>query len=121
MAGTVTITEVMLGTVKKLTFTWTSTSLGVAGVVTTEVYDGRVLAVIQVPNLGNPPTNLYDVVVNDADGFDVLHGLGANLSNAADTIKTQEDKTGAVGYSKLTLAVSAAGDSNQGKTILFIR
>jgi hypothetical protein len=64
---------------------------------------------------------LYDVTVTDGDSIDVLNALGANLSNAATTLKSDQDGLGAVANDTLTLAVTNAGASKGGKTILFIR
>lgn len=68
---------------------------------------------------GTQPTDQYDVFVNDADGYDVLGGAGANLSNAANVYKTQNDGL-ACCTSKLTLSVSNAGDSKGGVVILYL-
>ena len=90
--------------------------------MTVELYTGEVLRVVQIPDGGGTqPTDLYDVVVNDGDGADVLLGLGANLGNAANTDKVAADKLGVVTNSKLTLAVTNAGNAKGGKTILYIR
>lgn len=122
MAGTVTVSEKRFGSVKKVTFTWSSSAGGAADGATTYAYDGEILEAVQFPDGGGTqPTNLYDVVVNDADGIDVLGGLGANLSNAANTIKQFKDGLLCVAGSALTLAVTNAGDAKGGKVILYIR
>ena len=122
MAGTVTKTEITYTSVKKIEFDWTSSSGGAADATTTNSYTGLIQRVVQIPNLaGTQPTNLYDVVVNDSDGEDVLHGNGANLSNAASTVKDYTNGLGAVVNSTLTLAVTNAGDSKTGKTIIYLR
>jgi hypothetical protein len=122
MAGTVTKSEITHQPIKKITFTWTSSAGGQADAETAEFYTGRVIYAVQIPDGGGTqPTDQYDVVVTDADGVDVLKGLGANLSNAANTYKADSDGLGAVVESKLTLAVTGAGNAKGGKTILFIR
>ena len=122
MAGTVTVGEQRFSSVRKVTFTWVSSAGGAADAVTTYPVDGDLLAVYQVPDGGGTqPTNLYDVVVTDGDGIDVLNGLGANLSNAANTIKRTSDGLLPVAASLLTLAVTNAGNAKGGQTILYIR
>lgn len=122
MAGTVVTTEIIHRPVKKVVFTWTSSAGGAADAVTTEFFTGRIIYAAQLPDGGGTqPTDLYDVTVTDADGVDVLKGLGADLSNAAATYKADSDGLGAVVESKLTLAVTNAGNAKGGKTILYIR
>lgn len=122
MAGTVTTTEIIHAPVKKVVFDWISSAGGAADAITTAVLTGRVIYAAQLPaSAGTQPTDAYDVTVVDADGVDVLKGLGANLSNAAGTYKADSDGLGAVVESKLTLAVTNAGNAKAGKTILFIR
>lgn len=122
MAGTVTTTEETVGSIKKITFTWLSSAGGAADATTTGAYNGEILACYQIPDGGGTqPTNLYDVVVNDGNSVDVLFTLGANLSNAANTLKLLKDGLGCVANDTLTLAVTNAGAAKGGKTILFIR
>jgi hypothetical protein len=122
MAGTVTNEEITTTSVKKITFTWTSSAGGAADGVTAQKYTGEIVRAVQVPDGGGTqPTDLYDVTVTDADGADVLHGLGANISNAAATNKATKDGLGAVVNSLLTLAVTNAGNAKGGKTILYLR
>ena len=122
MAGTVTTTETTHTSVKQIKFVWTSSAGGAADATTTAAFDGRVIYAAQIPDGGGTqPTNAYDVTVTDANGVDVLKGLGADLSNAANTYKADSDGLGAVSGSTLTLAVTNAGASKGGKTILYIR
>ena len=123
MAGTVTTSEITHTTVKKITFTWTSSAGGAADATTTGYYNGRVIYVAQMPDGGGTqPTNAYDVVVTDSTSVDVLNGTGANLSNAANTYASDlSNGTGAAVETQLTLAVTNAGAAKGGKTILFIR
>jgi hypothetical protein len=123
MAGTVTTTEVNWARVKKVTFVWTSSAGGAADATTSQSYTGEIIRAVQIPDSGGTqPTDLYDVVVTDGDGADVLHGTGANLSNAAATNKHgAKDGLGTVVNSTLTLAVTNAGNAKGGKTIVYIR
>lgn len=123
MAGTVTVTESpSIEGLHKVTFTWLSSAGGAADGATTGAYTGEIIRAVQVPDAaGTQPTDLYDVVVNDGDGADVLHALGANISNAAPTNKAPKDGLGAVHTSVLTLAVTNAGTAKGGKTILYVK
>jgi hypothetical protein len=121
MAGTVTTTEKVVGGVKKVTFAWLSSAGGAADATTTQVYDGKVIGLTTVPAGGaDAPTDNYDVAVNDADGHDVLLGAGANR-DTANTEHVADASLGAVAHSKLTLAVTNGGDTQQGTVILYIR
>ncbi len=122
MAGTVTLTEEIFGSVKKITFAWVSDAAGAADKATAEVYSGEILRAVQIPDGGGTqPSNLYDVVVEDDDAADVLLGLGADLGNTANTDKVAKDGLGTVSNAALTLKVTNAGNAKGGKTILYIR
>ena len=119
--GTVTTVEITHTSIKQVQWDWLSTAGGAAGDTTTSYYNGRVISAVFEPDGGGTqPTDLYDVVVNDADGYDVLAGQGANLSNAA-TVYKVEANLGAAGESKLTLSVTNAGNAKGGKVTLYIR
>ena len=119
MAGTVVTSERIHGSAKKVIFAWTSAASGAADATTVAAFDGRIVGLITIP--GTPaPTTLYDVAVLDGDGHDVLLGAGADRSAAVTEYKT-EANLAAVAASKLTLAVTNAGDAKQGTVILFIR
>lgn len=121
-AQVVTKTEVTYTTVKKITWDWLSTDLGVVTSATTASFDGELIAAVFDPDAaGTQPTNAYDVTITDADGMDVLSGLGADLSNAATVIKKHTDGLGAVAGSVLTLNVSNAGDAKGGIVALYLR
>ena len=118
MAGTVVITEVSHGSVKKITFAWTSDS-GAADATTAKAYSGKLLGVTTDPDATAPDDN-YDVEVQDADGDDLLLGAGANR----DTLNTEfikEADLGAVAGSALTLAVTNAGDAKLGEVHVWLR
>ena len=73
------------------------------------------------------PTTLYDVVVNDAAGLDVLTGLGANLSETTTTTKTitltdsggTTLHTGRTVAEVLTLVITNAGDAKGGQVRIY--
>ncbi len=101
-AQVVTLTEKTHKTVKKIVWDWTCTETGVVISETTNTYDGELLGAMFIPDAGGTqPTNAYDVTVTDADGYDVLAGLGADLSNAATVIKKHTDGLAAVAGEKL--------------------
>jgi hypothetical protein len=118
----VTLTEVTHRSVKQIIWDWKSTDLGGVTSATSNCYTGRLLYVAQIPGLvAEQPTDQYDVTVTDANGVDILVGLGADLTNVANTYKSDVDGLGCVVESKLTLTIAAAGDEKHGKTILYIR
>lgn len=120
MAGTVVPTEVVHGSVKKVTFAWTSSAGGAADGATTKPYDGRLIAVTTDPDGTDIPTDNYDVVVSDADGQDVLLGAGADR-DTANTEYILEANLGAVAGSPLTLAVTNAGNAKKGVVVVWLR
>ena len=83
MAGMITtVSELRIGTVKKITFAWLSDdTAGTATGTTTFPYDGKLITLVTDPGTAAPTDN-YDVTVTDADGHDVLVGAGANRDTA---------------------------------------
>ncbi len=121
-AQVVTKTETRHTSVKRIYWDWLCTDLGVVTSATTNGYDGVLERAIFVPDAaGTQPTNAYDVTITDADGVDVLAGLGADLSNSATVVKKHSDGLGAVAGSVLTLNISNAGNAKGGITILYLR
>ena len=118
MAGTVTKTEKSWGSMKRVKFACTSSSGGAADATTTEVYDGLIVLVCTDPGATAPSDN-WDLVLQDADGVDLLAGQGANRSTSA----TQYISSGMGGLaaSKLTLGVTNAGDSKLLDVYVYIR
>ena len=127
MAGTVTTTEHTLFNMKKIKFEWTSTTGGEASDTTDYTYGGLVHRVIIAPSTGTTiPDANYDVAINDSDGYDILNGLGDNSSTSSAT--HYGISTGGVAKSplsavssKLSLAVSDAGNAKTGTVIVYIR
>jgi hypothetical protein len=119
---TVTLTEVTHRSVKLIVWDWKATDLGAVVSTTSNYYTGRVLYAAQLPGAAaEQPADAYDLTVTDSNSVDVLKALGANLTNAAPTYKSDKDGLGCVVESKLTLTIAAAGDEGHGKTILYIR
>lgn len=114
------VTELRHGSVKKIRWAWTSDASGDASEATTEPYDGKLIGLTTDPDGTAVPTDNYDIVVNDADGDDVLLGAGANRDTAV-TEHVAEASLGAAAGSVLTLVVSNAGNAKQGVVILYVR
>lgn len=120
MAGTVTITEETFGSVKKITFAWTSDASGNATGTTSNAYSGAIERLVTVPDGTDAPTDSYDVVVNDEDGNDVLMGAGADR-DTANTEQVLASSLGIVANDKLALSVSNAGSAKSGTAYVYIR
>lgn len=66
---------------------WTSDASGNVSGIPVPVRRGYLTKVKFVPgSAGTQPTAAYDLTVADADGVDVLAGVGANLSNSVAAI-----------------------------------
>lgn len=121
MAGTVTVSETVHGSVKKIAWAWTVTAGGAADKATTQAFDGKVIGFSTIPGTaGDAPTDNYDVTVADAEGHDVLLGGGADR----DTLNTEhvaDANLGAVAGSVLTLNITNAGNAKKGTVILWVR
>jgi hypothetical protein len=121
MAGTVVTTEIVsVGTVKKVSFAWTSSAGGAADATTTAVIDGKLLGFATVPDAVAAPTDNYDITITDAQGLDVLLGQGANR-DTANTEYVDGASIAAVASSVLTLGVTNAGNAKEGTAVLWIR
>ena len=88
LVWTVPLTAVGTATVTNFnavyTIAWTSSAGGVVSANSFSIRRGTITQVKFVPGSGGAqPSDLYDVTLVDADGLDLLGGLGANLSNAA--------------------------------------
>ena len=82
---------------------------------------GYVYMIVTDPDT-NAPTTLYDMVINDNDGVDIMEGGLADLSA---TVSNQFSPTvgGSAGarwaQGALTIVVSNAGAGNQGEVIIY--
>ena len=114
------VTIAKTGTVKLVTWTWTSDASGDASEATAVAVDGDVIGLVTVPSSGSAPTDDYDIVINDANSVDVLAGAGANR-DTANTEYVQGTSLGWVANSLLTLVVSNAGNTKAGTVYLYIR
>lgn len=122
MAGSsMTFTEITIGSVKKIKAAWVSDdTTGAVSGTTTEVYSGRFLGLITDPGAPAPSDN-YTVTVADDDGVDLLLGAATGNRDTATTEFIKEADMAGVAMSKLTFAVSGAGNSKQGTIYLLIR
>lgn len=125
-AGDITLTEYTGPSlsVERIMGTWTSDGAGSATGTTENVFTGAIIAFVTIPNPdGNPgewPTDNYDTVARDADGFDVLLGAGVNRDISGEESK-DDIYLGAVSRSTLAFTVSNAGAGNSGKFAVWIR
>lgn len=118
MAGTVTIEESAFEGVSKIKWSWASTAGGAADLVTTRAYYGEVLALVTNPDDVDAPTALYDVVVEDAEGYDVMQGAGADRSATATETAVPTAKS--VAFGTLTVKVTNAGAAKKGTVVLYV-
>ncbi len=120
-AQAVTLTEINHTSVKKITFDWLCTDLGVVSQVTANAYDGKILALVTDPDAGgDAPSDNYNITLLDSGGVDVLIE-GGLLRDTANTEVVASASLGAVAGSKLTLAIADAGDANKGLVHVYIR
>jgi len=116
------VSEEIVGTVRKIVFSWTSAADGTASETTEKPYSGEILGLATVPDTGDDqPSDQYDITITDEDDLDVLAGQGANRSNASTEYVTARETLGCVANDTLTINVSGAGDTKSGTAYLFIR
>lgn len=128
MAGSIVTTESRSRTVQSLSLAWTSDAAGAVSGINSPQVSGEIVRVVFTPGAGGvQPTNLYDIVLLDSDGFDVLATLGANLSNTVASQVTPLTGDGTTTNQRiavdgvLELQVSNAGDSKQGTVTVYFR
>lgn len=129
MAGSITITERIVGSVKEIKAEWTSDasspSTEDASDTTEFTYDGKVIRAVFENTSSPPATAGYDVAVTDENGHDVLHGLGANRYATSPPVNPElvdeSDGLGSVAGQKLTVSITNAGPGATGTVILHIR
>ena len=117
------------GNIKKVDIDWVaSTNSGADGSV--KRISGTLKRVVFKGDTGSTlPDDNYDVTLKDAEGVDILAGLGANISSNGTTtvcpglrITTDTSATGIVQFAfndKLTLTVTNTGSLNAGNVILY--
>jgi hypothetical protein len=117
MAGTTTVAREDLGRgIEKITFSWLSDASGDADAGVAAVY-GHIRRVVTNPGAAAPTDN-YDIILNDADGVDVL---AAGLGNR-DTANSEQifPDLGTAVAGDLTLVVSSAGNAKNGTVVLYV-
>jgi Na+/serine symporter len=117
MAGSAVVTHVSDGGIRKVTFSWTSdASTGnVTGV--SEVIHGKIIRVVTNPGATAPTAN-YDVVLNDADGVDVM---GAALADRHTTTSEQVIPDPPVGvHGAISPVVTNAGNEKLGTIVIYV-
>jgi len=122
--GTVTVTEETYGTLKKITFAWTSgtgADAGTASGATTGAYTGALERLVTVPAAGgDAPDDNYDLTLTDEDSVDALVAAGANRHTST-TQQVLGTSLGIVANDKLTLNVTNAGEGNKGTVYVYLR
>ena len=129
-SGTVTSSNTYipgrLNHMRVYTWSWTSDTGG--NVISDDVRlsgPGEIVRVQIDPGITSP-TASYDMVITDTDSFDVLTGLGANLS-ATVTLNTVPSITAAsfewpvYTYGRLTLTITNAGNAKSGVVKFYVK
>lgn len=119
MAGTVTVSETTHTSVKKIKWSWTSDGSGNADLITVQSYYGEVLALVTNPDDVAAPTDNYDIVITDIEGYDVMQGAAQNRDTA--NTETAVPTAKSVAHGTLTISVSNAGSTKSGTAVLYIR
>ena len=120
-SGTSTVTHEKLFAIKKITFAWTSTAGGVVQKTMTEAITGEIIRFVTVPGtVGDQPTNLYDITIEDSDATDILMGSGADRSNTT-TQQVLASNLGCIVGDKPVFKVAAAGDTKKGTAYLYYK
>ena len=122
-SGTVTPTLAQIGStgIYTLSLAWTSASDGTAtwtGSYTAALSGLFLYQAQTIPSATNSPNALYDIVVNDAAGTDLMSGAladrSATVAEIANPATSTKPITGA-----LSIAISNAGNAGRGTLILF--
>lgn len=121
--GTVTVTGPYNGV---YAIAWTSNASGAVSGNSFSVILGEIKQVKFVPaSGGTQPTDQYDVTLVDADGLDVLNGMGANLSNAAPALITSlgvwTATPAASSPAVYDLVVANAGNAKSGTVYVMVK
>ena len=107
--------------IQKISWDWLSASDGTVSSAAFGAYMGKIVkAILASDSGGTAPTNLYDVTIEDEDGYDVLSGAGADVTSAATVYLVDPNKCLWVRSNSLTLKVANAGDAKGGVVTLYI-
>jgi len=120
MAGTVTTSEKIYPTLKRIRFSVTSNADGdVSGTSSTASFTGRIVFVVFEPGAGLSAD--WDAYLRDDIGtYDLLNANGVNLSESAITTKAISDGLGCLADSVLTPVCSGMGDSKSAVITVFL-
>ena len=120
-----------VGIVKKVVVDWTSDSATGAVSGTTKEIRGELLRGVTDPDGVAAPTDDYDIAITDEEGANVLANCFDDLTDRDEANVEGVDfhlTDGAVANGarpvvcdKLTIAVTAAGNSKQGRLVLYYR
>lgn len=130
--GTVTIAAETIPAGEKVTITWTSTSGGEADASGIPL-NGYVERVVTNPGSAAPTAN-YDIVIQDADGADILAAKGANrhTSSTEQIVPFIGDGTGVDGltsanafskvltYGDHSMFIDNAGNAKGGTVVIYL-
>jgi hypothetical protein len=87
MAGSVVVTHNKLGSIRKVIAVCTADAAdGSFPDTALPSFEGRLMDLMTIPG-GVQPTNLYDITVIDANGLDVLQGVGVDRLTATNEKK----------------------------------
>lgn len=129
VAGSIVVTTSDLGGgYTRYSVAWLSSAGGAVTENSFDVKRGNLRQVKFFPNAGGTqPTDLYDLTLPDADGFDVLAGVGANLSNATAKVSVPLFGDGTTSFQPffhaggpLTPTIAAAGNAKRGTIVLIV-
>ena len=126
MAAAVTLTEEIIGVIKKITWAWTAHTDGkvattTTNAVTTKTYNGEIVRLVTVPDGSSAPSDNYTVQIYDGDSVDVLVAAATANRDTANTEQVLASSLGVVANDKLTLYVEGAGSGGKGTVYLYIR
>ena len=127
MAESMTTTKQTHKSVRRYQYDWVSAAGGTV-TQTLDHINGMLVAVQFIPDGAAAPTNLYDVVITDQSGEDVLQGEGANLLTATSAwlVPVLQNTIAGVGTAlvpldgPLSLAITNAGNTKEGIIILWV-
>ena len=122
MATTGTITEAHDRAMQLLTATLTFSDSGdnAASAVTTHSYYGYVVQCF-IDHGGTAPTNLYDLVVTDDSGIDVLNGKGGDIASGTDTHAfTQTDLDNGMACHGQLVITGTNGGTGSGIAVVYL-
>jgi hypothetical protein len=115
---TMTLTEEIHGSVKKIKATWVEAS-GAATATTTNRYTGLCQLLTTIPDGSTAPAANYDLTVLDQSSVDVLAGGGANR-HSANTEQVKAASLGGVVNDTLKFSIANAGSSSGAGTVYLL-